>query len=205
MQTLEQLKRQYSPGEYLKLEDAAEFRSEYINGRIIPKLDGTVNHNRLVGNLCSALNNRISDHGFESFIFEVKVCLSEGRVYAYPDMMVVAGEPIYFEDRSDIITNPQVIIEVLSTSTRDYDRGDKFMFYRSLPSFQEYLLIDQKSMRVERHTKTGIRQWSMQEYTAEDTAITFATVPFEISLATLYNKVRFPTVELMNSDEVQPD
>jgi Uma2 family endonuclease len=205
MQALEQLKRQYSPGEYLELEDAAEFRSEYINGQIIPMAGGSVNHNRLAGNLYSALNIRFADNGFEPFIGDVKVWLPKQKIYTYPDVMVVAGEPIYFEDRSDIITNPQVIIEVLSTSTRDYDRGDKFMFYRSLPSFQEYLLIDQKSMRVERHTKTGIRQWSMQEYTAEDTAITFATVPFEISLATLYNKVRFPTVELMNSDEVQPD
>lgn len=203
MQALEQLKRQYSPGEYLALEDAAEFRSEYINGQISPMAGGSVNHNRLAGNLYSALNIRFADNGYEAFIGDVKVWLPQQRIYTYPDVMVVVGEALYFEDRSDIITNPQVIIEVLSTSTRDYDRGDKFMFYRSLPTFQEYLLVDQQSMRVERHSKTGIRQWSMQEYTAEDTSIVFATVPFEISLAMLYSKVQFPIVEAIDSNEAQ--
>jgi Uma2 family endonuclease len=205
MQALEQLKRQYSPGEYLELEDAAEFRSEYINGQIIPMTGGSVNHNRLSRNMCNAICTAFTDNRFESFIGDVKVWLPEQRIYTYPDVMIVAGEPIYLGDRSDIITNPQVIIEVLSTSTMNYDRGEKFLAYRSLPTFQEYLLVDQRSVRVERHTKTGIRQWSMQEYTSEDSSIVFATVPFEISLATLYNKVQFPTVEPMDSDESQPD
>lgn len=197
MQAVEQLKEHYSPEEYLALEDAAEFRSEYINGQIIPMAGGSINHNRLAGNMYSALNIRFADNGFEPFIGDVKVWLPEQRIYTYPDVMIVAGEPIYFENRSDIITNPQVIIEVLSSSTMDYDRGEKFLVYRSLPMFQEYLLVDQRSVRVERHTKTGIRQWSMQEYTSEDTSIIFTTIPFEISLATLYKKVQFPTIELI--------
>ncbi len=205
MQMLEQLKRHYSPGKYLELEDAAEFRSEYVSGQMIPMAGGTVNHNRLAGNLCSALTVSFVDKAFEAFVGGLKVWLPQTRVYAYPDGMVVAGEPICCEDRADVITNPQVIVEILSIETMDYDRGEKFLFYRSLPTFQEYLLVDQRSVRVERYTKTGIRQWSMQEYTSEDESMVFATIPFEMSLVALYNKVRFPPAAPIDLNESKPD
>ncbi|NJM56499.1 MAG: Uma2 family endonuclease [Synechococcales cyanobacterium RU_4_20] len=183
--------RHPSPEAYLALEDAAEHRSEYINGVILPMAGSSTNHNRLSRNICNAIDTAFSNSDFEPFIADVKVWIPERRVYTYPDVMVVAGEPIYPEGRSDIITNPQVIIEVLSDSTQDYDRTDKFLLYRSLPSFQEYFLIDQTCIRVEQYVKTGLRQWSLREYVPEDQSIMFATVPLEIPLSTLYNKVQF--------------
>ncbi len=183
--------QRYSPEAYLALEDTAALRSEYIDGAINPMAGSSVNHNRLSRNICNAINTAFFNHGFEAFIADIKVWIPERRVYTYPDVMVVAGEPLYVEERSDIITNPQVIIEVLSDSTQDYDRTDKFLLYRSLPSFQEYLLIDQTSIRVEQYVKTGLRQWSLREYVPEDQSILFATIPLEIPLSTLYNKVQF--------------
>jgi Uma2 family endonuclease len=93
------------------------------------------------------------------------------------------------------MTNPQVIIEVLSKSTKGYDREDKFQAYRKIPSFQEYLLIDQTRIHVEQFSKIGKKQWNLREYDEEDEAIALVTVAFEISLQDLYDKVNFGVAE----------
>jgi Uma2 family endonuclease len=109
--------------------------------------------------------------------------------------MIIADEPEFFNNRKDTITNPQVIIEVLSKSTKGYDREDKFAAYRKIPSFQEYLLIDQTRIHVEQFSKTGKKRWNLYEYDEEDENISLVTVPFKISLQNLYNKVKFGVVE----------
>lgn len=114
----------------------------------------------------------------------------------YPDVMILADEPEYFNNRRDIIVNPQIIVEVLSKSTKGYNREDKFQAYRTISTFQEYLLIDQTRIRVDQFSKIGKKQWTLREYDEEDEAIALVTVPFEISLQDLYNKVNFEPVEL---------
>jgi Uma2 family endonuclease len=109
--------------------------------------------------------------------------------------MIVSGEPEIFNNRTDTILNPQVIVEVLSKSTKGYDKEDKFQAYRTIPSFQEYLLIDQTRIHVEQFSKTGKKQWNLREYDEEDEAIAFVTVPFEITLQDLYDKVNFELAE----------
>lgn len=116
-------------------------------------------------------------------------------IYTYPDVMIIADEPEFFNNRKDTITNPQVIIEVLSKSTKGYDREDKFAAYRTIPNFQEYLLIDQTRIHVEQFSKTGKKRWNLFEYDEEDENISLVTVPLEISLQNLYNKVKFGVVE----------
>lgn len=105
--------------------------------------------------------------------------------------MVTAGEPEYYNNPTDTITDPQVIIEVFSDSTQGYDREEKFRAYRTIASFQEYLLIDQNSIHIDRFSQTGKKRWELREYDQEDEAIALTTVPFEISLLDLYNKVKF--------------
>ena len=110
-------------------------------------------------------------------------------------MIIIADEPEFFNNRTDTITNPQVIIEVLSKSTKSYDREDKFAAYRTIPTFQEYLLIDQNRIHVEQFFKTGKKRWTLCEYDEEDENISLETVSFEISLQDLYNKVKFPHIK----------
>ncbi len=105
--------------------------------------------------------------------------------------MVVAGEPEYFNNRTDTITNPQVIVEVLSKSTKGYDREEKFKAYRTIATEEEYLLTDQTRILVEQYSKTGKKRWELREYDEEDLAIALTSVPFEISLQDIYNKVKF--------------
>jgi len=188
-------RRYYTPEEYLALEEAADYKSEYIDGEIIPMAGGTVNHNRITGNIYAALNFAFKQQDYEVFMSDIRLWIPEKRMYTYPDVMIISGKPEFFNNRQDVVLNPRVIIEVLSKSTQDYDREDKFQAYRTISTFQEYLHIDQTQIRVEQYFKTGKKQWSLREYDAEDQAIAFNTVPWEISLADLYNKVKFELVE----------
>ena len=191
--------RYYTPEEYLELEETANDKSEYIDGEIILMAGASTNHNRIAGNLYSAANFAFRKENYEAFISDVRLWIPKRRIYTYPDVMIVAGEAEYYNNRTDTILNPQVIIEVLSKSTKGYDKEGKFD-YRTIEPFQEYLLIDQTKIRVEQYSKTGKKQWVMREYDREDKNITFNSVPFEISLQDLYNKVKFEVVEL-KSDE----
>ncbi|BAY19396.1 hypothetical protein NIES21_52580 [Anabaenopsis circularis NIES-21] len=185
----------YTPEEYLQLEEAAEYKSEYIDGQIIPMAGGTINHNQIALNLSTELNYAFKKQSYRIYMSDVRLWISQKRIYTYPDVMIVAGEPEFFNNRKDIITNPQIIVEVLSKSTRNYDYEDKFAAYRTIPMFQEYLLIDQYRVHIEQFSKIGKKQWNLREYDEEDNAIAFASVPFEISLQDLYNKVNFELVE----------
>jgi Uma2 family endonuclease len=193
MQATEQ--RFYTPAEYLALEAAADSKSEYIDGLIIPMAGGTTNHNRIALNISSALNFAFREINYEVFIGDVRLWIPQRRIYTYPDVMVIASEPTYFENRTDTILNPQVIVEVLSKSTQGYDRESKFDAYRTIPSFQEYLLIDQMQIHVEQFFKTGEKRWVMQEYDETDAQLRLATAPFQIDLADLYRKVQFEVIE----------
>lgn len=181
----------YTPEEYLELESAADYKSEYIDGKIVPMAGGSTNHNRIALNLSAGLNFVFRQQDYEVFIGDVRLWIPQKRIYTYPDVMVVAGEPEYFNNRTDTITNPQVIVEVLSKSTLCYDREDKFKAYRTIATFREYLLIDQTRIHVDQYSQTGKKRWELREYDEEDSAIALTSVPFEIALQDLYNKVKF--------------
>ena len=189
-------KQYYTPEEYLELEATAEYKSEYIDGQIIPTAGASINHNRITGNFYATLNFAFRQQGkYEVFNSDIRLWIPQKLIYTYPDVIIIADEPEFFNNRTDTITNPQVIIEVLSKSTKSYDREDKFAAYRTIPTFQEYLLIDQNRIHVEQFFKTGKKRWTLCEYDEEDENISLETVSFEISLQDLYNKVKFPHIK----------
>ncbi|BAZ87951.1 Uma2 family endonuclease [Dolichospermum compactum] len=188
-------KQYYTPEEYLELEATAEYKSEYIDGQIISMAGASINHNRISLNLSSGLNFAFRNQNYEVFMGDMRLWIPQELIYTYPDVIIIADEPEFFNNRTDTITNPQVIIEVLSKSTKSYDKEDKFAAYRTIPTFQEYLLIDQNRIHVEQFFKTGKKRWTLCEYDAEDGNISLETIPFEISLQDLYNKVKFELVQ----------
>jgi Uma2 family endonuclease len=185
----------YSPEEYLVLEEAADYKSEYIDGEIVPMPGGSANHNQIAGNFYAELTFAFKKLDYRVFINDLRLWIPERRIYTYPDVMVVEGEPEYVNDRTDMIINPQVIVEVLSNSTQGYDRTDKFAAYRTIPTFEEYLLFDQTKIYVEQYSKTANKRWSFREYDIEDETISLTSVELEISMVDIYNKVKFETVE----------
>ena len=121
----------YTPEEYLKLEEAVDYKSEYFDGLIIPMAGGLINHNRIARNFVVALSIAFQQQDYEAFIGDVWLWIPQKRIYTYPDVMVIAGEPEYHNDRTDTIANPQLIVEVQSESTQGYDHEGKFEAYRS--------------------------------------------------------------------------
>jgi Uma2 family endonuclease len=197
-------KTYYSPEEYLELETAAEYRSEYHDGQIIPMAGGKPNHNQLAINLTSAINYNLRKKPYRVFMSDLRLWIPDCRLYAYPDVMVVQTPLVFAENRQDTIINSLVIAEILSertakispsygdiasSSTEKYDRGDKFRMYRSIPSFKEYLLVSQTAMQVEKFAKNETNQWVLSEYAGKDAKITFDSFEFEISLDELYDRV----------------
>ena len=181
----------YTPEEYLEFEINSPERHEYINGEIIPMTGGLPNHNLIIGNLYAALNFLLKREPYFVFVTDQRLWIPKQRIHTYPDIMVVEGALQLQTGRKDTITNPLLIVEVLSKSTQTYDQGKKFKFYRTIPSFQEYILIDQYSIHVEQYYKTESNQWIFSEKDGEESILKFNKIPFEIVLADIYNKVDF--------------
>lgn len=185
----------YSQEEYFKLEETAEFKHEYRDGDIIPMSGGTTNHNQIAGNAYFQLKLALRGQKYRLFIGDVRLWMAEHRLYTYPDLMVIKGDVIYHENRKDTVLNPLVIIEILSESTGSYDHGDKFKYYRSIPEFQEYILIDQYQYSVEQFVKTETGKWQVNFYESVDSILTLSTLDFAINLTDLYEQVNFETSE----------
>jgi Uma2 family endonuclease len=200
--TLQTTEQRYSTEEqYLALEETAEYKSEYLDGEIIPMTGGSTNHNQIAGNLYIALSLALKKRNYRIFIGDVRLWVPKVRLYTYPDVMVILGEPEYHNNRTDIITNPQVIVEVLSKSTKNYDRSDKFAFYKTLSTFREYILIDQTKIKIEQYSKTENKRWLYREYDEEDTALVFNSFQVEVPLSDVYEQVNFDQVEQEDSQK----
>ncbi|BAT56262.1 hypothetical protein NOS3756_52650 [Nostoc sp. NIES-3756] len=184
-------KRFYTPEEYLELEEKAEFKSEYCDGEIIPMTGGTTNHNKIAGNFYAYLKYALRRQKYEIYIADVRLWIPRYRQYTYPDVMLIQGEPVYTGTNTTTVMNPSLIVEVLSKSTKNYDQGDKFLYYRSIPEFQEYILIDQYEYRVMQYGKTTNSQWLFTELEGEDASLSLQTVSLQISLVELYEQVNF--------------
>jgi Uma2 family endonuclease len=184
-------KRNYSAEEYLELELASEARSEYRNGEIVSMTGGTPNHNDIAGNLYVLLKTALRGKNYRTFYADQRLWIPNANLYTYPDLIVVP-KPIELQTgRTDTVMNPCFIAEVLSKSTQNYDRGEKFVAYRSIPSFQEYLLIDQYRIHVEHHVKTAANQWLFSEYDDPTVTLTLKTIKSEIQIADLYENIDF--------------
>jgi Uncharacterized protein conserved in cyanobacteria len=184
-------KRYYTPEEYLALEETAINKSEYHDGEIVTITGGTTNHNSIIINLIANLKFGLRGKNYSLFTSDVRLWIPQTRRYVYPDIMVIQGEPIYQENNQTVVTNPLVIIEVLSNSTKDYDRGGKFLAYRSIPEFKEYILIDQYSYHIEQFAKNSNGKWVLTEYDLEDSILTLESVEFQIPMIEIYERINF--------------
>jgi len=181
----------YTPEEYLELEENTEERHEYRDGEIVLMTGGTTNHNEIAGNLYAHLKFGLRKQNYRVYIGDVKVWIPRYRQYTYPDVMVIAGEPVYADQGTTTVMNPILITEVLSQSTKNYDQGDKFLAYRSIPELREYILIDQTRYQIMQYTKQNDQQWLLTEYQEEKTTIQVQCLNFAISVLDLYEGVDF--------------
>lgn len=178
----------YAVEEYLRLEEVAESRSEYHNGEIVTMAGESPEHNEICINLILALKPQLRD-GFKLYASDIKLWIPQYNRYVYPDL-IIAESPNWFawERGGKALTNASLIIEVLSESTRNYDQGDKFRFYRSISELEEYLMIDQYRINV-LHYRKSEGGWFFQEYQDKDTSIHLSTIGINLPMMEVYRGV----------------
>jgi Uma2 family endonuclease len=184
----------YSPEEYLALERKAEYKSEYINGQILAMSGASKTHNLIRGNIFAAIHSQLRGKPCEVYIGDMRVKVNPMGMYTYPDVVAVCGEGRFEDEQIDTLTNPTVVVEVLSPSTEAYDRGVKFAHYRKLASLQEYVLVAQDEVRIEyfaRHSGPG-GQWMLTEISELDGTLHLASIGCDLALRDIYDRVEFP-------------
>ncbi len=180
-----------TPEEYLELERNSDIKHEYFDGEIFDMVGAKKNHNLINTSLTVNLVNRIGNATCRVFSNDMRVKIEKKSGYAYPDIAVACGDLEFEDDQLDTLTNPIVIIEILSDSTEAYDRGDKFAYYRAIPTLQEYILVSQNKCRVEQFTKKEGRMWSMLYYEEIGQVIKIESIDCEVPLSDIYQWVEF--------------
>jgi Uma2 family endonuclease len=182
----------YTPEEYLALERNAEFKSEYLDGRIVAMAGVSSSHNTIAGNVHAELRHHFRGRACRAFISDIRVQIGGGRRYVYPDVFAVCGEPVYMDGTLDTLMNPVLIVEVLSPSTEAYDRGEKFLHYRTIETLQEYVLIAQDRALVERFVRGG-DFWTLSTISDLNAALKLTSVGCTIPLREIYENVVLPS------------
>ena len=188
-------KRYYTPEEYCRLEETAEYKNEYLDGEITPMVGATTNHNLIALNFCRNFPANINNQDYWVLMSDVRLWMPSYRFYTYPDVMVIKDKPLYEGKGTNTVTNALIIVELLSKSTRDYDRTDKFKFYRSIPEFKEYILIDQYRYYVEQFYQHNNGEWLFKASESDKDALRFHSVDFQMSLLDIYQRIDFNLTE----------
>jgi len=180
-----------TPEQYLELERASEFRSEYYAGHMYAMSGGTHRHALLIGNVTRHVGNALSGRSCLVTPSDLRVQTSSHGLYTYPDIVVVCGQPKYADDQKDTLLNPILIAEVLSPSTEAYDRGFKAAQYRTIPSLQEYVLVSQNEPRVEVFRRQSGGAWLLSESLGVEAFCSLDSLDCQIALSDIFSQVTF--------------
>jgi Uma2 family endonuclease len=195
--------KEYSLAEYLAREEKSVHKHEFYNGKIVKMAGGKYGHNLVASNVISELRMRLKGSSRP-----LRVLNSDQRIYiptnnfgVYPDALVVCEPPVFWENREDLITNPLLIVEVLSRSTAEFDRTGKFFLYQELASFQEYVLIDPREMIVESWFKAGATTWDKIQCTDKQQSIELRAIGVTLPLSEIYDGVVFQPKKLKKNNK----
>ena len=180
-----------TPEAYLASERAAEHKSEYLDGEIIPISGASFRHTIIAANLLIALGKRLDERPCTVHSSDLRVRVSPTGLYTYPDVVVVCGEPQFADDAFDTLLNPTLLVEVLSESTKDYDRGGKFAHYRTLDSLHDYVLVAQNVPHAEHYARQPEGRWLLSETKDLDGEIELTSLGVRLPLAEIYRRVNF--------------
>lgn len=190
---LAQKKTYLSPEEYLTIERDSDVRSEYLDGHILTMAGESTAHSQISVNLIGELYAKLKKTPCQVFSPNMKVRISSKSMFAYPDVTIVCGQPIFHDTKKDVLTNPRVIFEVLSPSTEKYDRIEKFMRYRTeLPSLTDYILVSQDLPIVEHYCEENAEKWTHKFIVGTNEILSIAAIDCEIGLAEIFDRVEFP-------------
>jgi Uma2 family endonuclease len=179
----------YSPAEYLALERASTARHEYLDGFVYAFAGGSPEHSAIAANIIASLVAQLHDRPCQAFTSDLKVATGPDDLFSYPDASVVCGELQFYDAERDVITNPSVVVEVLSPTTEAYDRGREFAKYQHLVSLTDYVLVAQDTARVEHYVRQPGNRWLLTTVEGLEGAAHIASIECTLRLADVYHKV----------------
>jgi len=190
---LENIPKIYSIQEYLAYEEKADSKHNFFNGKIIEMPGAKYQHNLIATNLTTALNIALDAESTDYFVLnsDMKIFIPKTVTFVYPDAVVICEAPLFYNNRKDVITNPLLIVEVLSQSTRDYDQQGKFAAYKQISSFKEYVLVEQDFQSVTASFKEAENTWVDSLAEGVDSSIYLKSIACAISLKKIYKGVKF--------------
>ena len=179
----------YTEDEYFAFEQDSFGRWEYIRGEIRAMAGGTDDHNTVLGNIGGTLRNALSGRECRVYFAEMKVHTGD-NVNTFPDVMVVCGPRQYHKGRKDIVTNPVLVVEVLSESTQDYDRGEKFDHYKTIPTLMDYLIVFPDKPLAQLYSRQE-DHWNLREMAGRENEFALPSVQVSLALADIYAQIEF--------------
>lgn len=193
MQNLSRKSPIFTVESYLDFERIQIDRHEFLDGSVYAMAGESPNHSTICFNLNGIIHNQLRRKRCRGFSPNMKIATNEKGLYSYPDLAIVCGQPTFFDNTKDVITNPTAIFEVLSPSTESYDRGEKYLRYTNqIETLQNYILISQDKFFVEVFTKEENGGWEKTEFSGVEAVCRIDSIECEIPLAELYDLVDFP-------------
>ncbi|MCC6290206.1 MAG: Uma2 family endonuclease [Chitinophagaceae bacterium] len=183
-------KQKFTVQEYLAMEEAATEKHEYYKGEIFAMSGTKMPRNIIFRNLFVGLTNKLNGKRCQPFGSDMRIHIEANTLFTYPDISIVCGEPETLNNDNWNVVNPAVIIEILSPSTRNYDRGEKFKLYRDIPTLKEYILVDSESIHIEIFRLNEAGHWELEEYKSAEEILYVKTINENIPITDIYEGVR---------------
>jgi Uma2 family endonuclease len=180
-----------APEQYLEIERAAEYKSEYYQGVMFAMAGAREAHNLIAVNFLAGIHAQLRSRECRAYGSDMRVRVSATGLYTYPDVVVVCGEPQFLDGQRDTLLNPTLIAEVLSPSTEAFDRGRKFEHYRSLESLAEYLLVSSQRVSAELFSRQADGRWLLTAASSLTDTLQLPATGCRVPLADIYEKVEF--------------
>jgi Uma2 family endonuclease len=172
--------------EYLRFEKDSLEKHEYFRGEIFAKAGASPRHNVIFSNLFIGLGMQLKGKPCKPYSSDLRIHIPENTLYTYPDISIICGEIVFAKTDADTAILPTLLIEILSPSTKDYDRGGKFRLYRDIPTLKEYIVIDSESISVEAHRINPQGNWELKDYNSIDDILIISIINVSLPLKEIY-------------------
>jgi Uma2 family endonuclease len=183
-------KQKMSIEEYLEMENASTEKHEYYKGEIFDMSGAKMPHNRISSNLLIALGSKLKGKKCQPYGSDARIHVESNTLFTYPDISIICGEVITLNNDDYNVLNPTVIIEVLSKSTKNYDRGEKFKLYRDIATLKEYILVDPESTDIEIFRLNENGHWELEEYKSLTDTVIIKSIDETVLVSDIYDGVR---------------
>ncbi|MHB0935386.1 MAG: Uma2 family endonuclease [Armatimonadota bacterium] len=177
--------------EYTAIEESSETKHEFLEGNVYEMTDFSLAHNLIAVNVIGILHQQLRGKSCQIYPSNQRLKVEATGFYTYADASVVCGPAQFADAPKHTMTNPTVLIEILSPSTESYDRGKKFQHYRKMESLRAYLLIAQDSMHVELYTRQEQNRWLLVEFTEQDAMVPLDAIGCTLAVKDIYEDVEF--------------